>query len=145
MTEGLGKRTLFMVPGQLAMRDVKAKVTYTYVGQAFSAGGMPLSDSVILNGSMPPLDGEGGFVAELDHKEDELFVVDGPTLMRCPLHVERRQDVLMMVGKVRCEVAGPDALPDALRKQARVQKLLQQRYVMSSVRARTAGVDDASQ
>ncbi|KVL43479.1 fimbrial protein [Burkholderia territorii] len=144
VTEGLGKRTLFMVPGQLALRDVKAKVTYTYVGQAFSAGGMPLSDSVILNGSMPPLDGEGGFIAELDHKEDELFVVDGPTLMRCPLHVKRQQDVLMMVGKVRCEVAGPDALPDALRKQARVQQLLQQRYVMSSVQAWTTGVDDAS-
>ncbi|KUZ38095.1 cable pilus usher protein CblC [Burkholderia territorii] len=145
VTEGLGKRTLFMVPGQLALRDVKAKVTYTYVGQAFSAGGMPLSDSVILNGSMPPLDGEGGFIAELDHKEDQLFVVDGPTLMRCPLHVKRQQDVLMMVGKVRCEVAGPDALPDALRKQARVQKLLQQRYVMSSVRARTTGMDPARQ
>ncbi|UEP46743.1 cable pilus usher protein CblC [Burkholderia ambifaria] len=144
VTEGLGKRTLFMVPGQLAMRNVDAKVTYTYVGQAFSAGGMPLSDSVILNGSMPPLDGDGGFIAELDHKEDELFVVDGPTLMRCPLHVKSKQDVLMMVGKVRCEVAGPDALPEALRKQARVQKLLQQRYVMS-MRARTAGVTDASQ
>ncbi|MDW9246951.1 putative usher domain protein [Burkholderia cepacia] len=30
--------------------------------------------------------------------------------MRCPLHKKRQQDVLMMVGKVRCEVAGPDAL-----------------------------------
>ncbi|MCA8091850.1 cable pilus usher protein CblC [Burkholderia anthina] len=144
VTEGLGTRTLFMVPGQLALRNVSAKVTYTYVGQAFSAGGIPLSDSVILNGSMPPLDGEGGFIAEMDRKEDELFVVDGPTLMRCPLHVKRRQDVLMMVGKVRCEVAGPDALPEALRKQARVQKLLQQRYVMS-MRVHRAGVTDASQ
>ncbi|VWB53314.1 putative outer membrane usher [Burkholderia lata] len=139
VTEGLGKRTLFMVPGQLALRDVDAKVTYTYVGQAFSARGMPLSDSVILNGAMSPIDSQGGFIAELDHKENELFVVDGPTLMRCPLHVKRRQDVLMMVGKVRCDVAGPDALPDALRKQARVQKLLQHRYVMS-MRERTEGV-----
>ncbi len=128
-----------MVPGQLALRDVDAKVTYTYVGQAFSARGMPLSDSVILNGAMSPIDSQGGFIAELDHKENELFVVDGPTLMRCPLHVKRRQDVLMMVGKVRCDVAGPDALPDALRKQARVQKLLQHRYVMS-MRERTEGV-----
>ncbi|KWH29012.1 cable pilus usher protein CblC [Burkholderia stagnalis] len=131
VTEGLGKHTLFMVPGQLALRNVDAKVTYTYVGQAFTASGMPLSDSVILNGSMPSLDAEGGFIAELDNKESELFVVDGPSLMRCPLHVKRRQDVLMVVGKVRCDVAGPDALPEALRKHARVQKLLQQRYVMS--------------
>ncbi|CAB3754262.1 fimbrial protein [Burkholderia sp. MSh2] len=144
VTEGLGKRTLFMVPGQLALRNVDAKVTYTYVGQAFSARGMPLSDSVILNGSMPPIDSQGGFIAELDHKEDELFVVDGPTLMRCPLHVKRQQDVLMMVGKVRCEVAGPDALPESLRKQARVRKLLEHRYVMS-MRARTTGAPDEAQ
>ncbi|MDN7876710.1 hypothetical protein [Burkholderia aenigmatica] len=42
----VGKRTLFMAPKQLALRDVDAKVTYTYVGQAFSAHGMSLSDSV---------------------------------------------------------------------------------------------------
>ena len=143
VTEGLGKRTLFMVPGQLALRNVDAKVTYTYVGRAFSASGMPLWDSVILNGSMPPIDDQGGFIAEFDHKENELFVVDGPTLMRCPLHVKRQQDVLMVVGKVRCDVTGPEALPDALRKQARVQKLLRQQYVMS-MRARTTGVTDAA-
>ncbi|WP_175673299.1 cable pilus usher protein CblC [Burkholderia ambifaria] len=131
VTEGLGKRTLFMLPGQLALRDVEAKVTYTYVGQAFSKGGMPLSDSVILNGAMPLIDSQGGFIAELDRKENDLFVVDGPTLMRCPLHVKRQQDVLLMVGKVRCEVAGPEALPESLRKQARVRKLLEHRYVMS--------------
>ncbi|WGS44798.1 cable pilus usher protein CblC [Burkholderia sp. JSH-S8] len=144
VTEGLGKHTLFMVPGQLALRDVDAKVTYTYVGQAFSARGMPLSDSVILNGAMPSLDAEGGFIAELDNKENELFVVDGPTLMRCPLHVKRQQDVLMVVGKVRCEVAGPDALPEALRKHARVQKLLQRRYVMS-MRPQPVDVTKAAQ
>lgn len=144
VTEGLGKHTLFMVPGQLALRNVDAKVTYTYVGQAFGAGGMPLSDSVILNGSMPSLDAGGGFIAELDNKERELFMVDGPTLMRCPLHVRRQQDVLMVVGKVRCEVAGPDALPEALRKHARVRKLLEHRYVMSK-RARTTGAADAAQ
>lgn len=144
VTEGLGKRTLFMVPGQLALRKVEAKVTYTYVGQAFSKGGMPLSDSVILNGAMPLIDNEGGFIAELDHKENELFVVDGPTLMRCPLHVKQQQDVLMMVGKVRCEVAGPDALPASLRKQARVRKLLEHRYVMS-MRAQASDVINAAQ
>jgi len=144
VTEGLGKRTLFMVPGQLALRDVEAKVTYTYVGQAFSNNGMPLSDSVILNGAMPMIDSHGGFIAELDHKEDEIFVVDGPTLMRCPLHVKRQQDVLMMVGKVRCEVAGPDVLPEALRKQADVRKLLEHRYVMS-MRERATGMTDSTQ
>ncbi|VWD55030.1 putative outer membrane usher [Burkholderia contaminans] len=86
-------------------------MTYSYVGQAFSKVGIPLSDSVILNGAMPLIDSQGGFIAELDNKDDELFVVDGPALMRCLLHVKRQQDVLMMVGKVRCEVAGPDALP----------------------------------
>ena len=144
VTEGLGQRTLFMVPGQLALRHVEAKVTYTYVGQAFSKGGMPLSDSVILNGAMPLIDSQGGFLAETDQKESELFVVDGPTLMRCPLHVKHQQDVLMMVGKVRCEVAGPDALPESLRKQARVRKLLEHRYVML-MRAEAIGLADAFQ
>ncbi|MBY4672337.1 TcfC E-set like domain-containing protein [Burkholderia multivorans] len=136
LTEGLGKRTVFMTPGHLAMRKVEAKVTYTYVGQAVSPGGLPLADSVILNASVPPLDDEGGFVAEFERKERELFVVDGPALMRCPLHVERQRDVIMMVGKVRCELAGPEALPELLRNEARVQRLLQQRYVMST-RAKT--------
>ncbi|CAG9251413.1 Fimbrial protein [Burkholderia diffusa] len=142
--DGLGKRTLFMVPGQLALRDVAAKVTYTYVGQAFSKSGMPLSDSVILNGEMPPIDRQGGFIVELNHKESEIFVADGPTLMRCPLHVQRQQDVLLMVGKVRCEVAAPSELPESLRKQARVRKLLEHRYVLST-RARAANETDNTQ
>jgi hypothetical protein len=144
VTEGLGKRTLFMVPGQLALRDVAAKVTYTYVGQAFSQGGMPLSDSVILNGAMPPIDRQGGFIVELDQKENQIFVADGPTLMRCPLHVQRQQDVLLMVGKVRCEVAGPSELPESLRNQARVRELLKHRYVLST-RARITGMTNPSQ
>ncbi|MPS92085.1 cable pilus usher protein CblC [Comamonas sp.] len=144
VTEGLGKRTLFMVPGQLALRDVNAKVTYTYVGQAFSKGGAPLSDGVILNGAMPLIDSQGGFIAEMDQKQSELFVVDGSTLMRCPLQVKRQQDVLMMVGEVRCEVAGPDVLPESLRKQARVRKLLERRYVMA-MQARTTDVTNSSQ
>ncbi|MDN7876711.1 hypothetical protein [Burkholderia aenigmatica] len=45
----------------------------------------------------------------------------------------------MMVGKVRCDVAGPDAMPDALRKQARVQKLLRHRYEIA-MRERAVGV-----
>ncbi|WP_321906737.1 TcfC E-set like domain-containing protein [Burkholderia cenocepacia] len=144
VTEGLGKRTVFMTPGHLAMRKVDAKVTYTYVGQAVSPSGVPLADSVILNASVPPLDDDGGFVAEFDRKERELFVVDGPALMRCPLHVERQRDVVMMVGKVRCEMAAPGALPESLRREARVQRLLQQRYVMS-MRARTVGVTNVTQ
>jgi len=128
VTEGLGKQTLFMVPGQLTLRNVDAKVIYTYVGQAFSASGTALSNSVILNGSMPIIDSQGGFIAEMEHKESELYVIDGSTLMRCPLHVKHQKDVLMMVGKVHCEVAGPDALPESLRKQARVRKLLERRY-----------------
>lgn len=144
VTEGLGNRTLFMVPGQLAMRNVDAKVSYTYVGQAFSKSGMPLSDSVILNGTMPLIDSQGGFIAEMEQKESELFVVDGPTLMRCPLHVKRQQDVLMMVGKVHCEVAGPDALPESLRKQARVRKLLERRYAIA-MQERAAGATVSSQ
>jgi hypothetical protein len=79
---------------------------------------------------MPLIDSQGGFIAEMEQKESELFVVDGPTLMRCPLHVKRQQDVLMMVGKVHCEVADPDALPESLRKQARVRKLLERRYAI---------------
>ncbi|WP_322041596.1 hypothetical protein [Burkholderia diffusa] len=70
--------------------------------------------------------------------------MDGPTLMQCPLHVKRQQDVLMMAGKVRCEVAGPDALRKSLRKQARVHKLLEHRYVMST-RAPIEGMTDAAQ
>lgn len=143
VTEGLGKRTLFMVPGQLALRNVDAKVSYTYVGQAFSKNGMPLSDSVILNGAMPLIDSQGGFIAEMEHRESELFVVDGPTLMRCPLQVKRHQDVLMMVGKVHCEVADPDELPESLRKQARVRKLLERRYA-NVMHERAAGATVSS-
>lgn len=135
--DGLGKQTMFMVPGQLMLRNVDAKVIYTYVGQALDDNGKPLADSVVLNGTMPSLDEDGGFIVELDHKEDSLFVVDGPTLLRCPLQVKRQQDVLMVVGKVHCEAATPNVLPEVLRKQARVQKLLKQRYVTSTrVRAR---------
>ncbi|WP_279610146.1 MULTISPECIES: hypothetical protein [unclassified Burkholderia] len=78
-------------------------MTYIYVRQAFSKGGIPLSHRVILNGAMPLIASQGGVIAEPDHKENELFVLVSPTLMRCPLHVKRQRDVQMMAGKVRCE------------------------------------------
>lgn len=143
VTQGLGKRKLFMVPGQLVLHNVDAKITYTYVGQAFSEAGTPLSNSVILNGSIPPLDRNGGFVAEMNQKENELFIVDGRKVMRCPLHIKRQQDVLMIVGKVICKETQPDALPNELRKQVRVQKLLQKRLAMS-IRSHKSGLIDAS-
>lgn len=132
--DGLGRQAVFMVPGQLMTRTVRASIIYTYVGQAVDINGRPLADGVILNGAMPSLDAEGGFIAELDRKEDNLFVIEGSALMRCPLHVKRRQDVLMIVGKVQCEMATVNALPEILRSQARVQKLLEQRYVTSTQR-----------
>jgi len=51
--------------------------------------------------------------------------------------------VLMMVGKVHCEVADPDELPESLRKQARVRKLLERRYA-NVMHERAAGATASS-
>ncbi|AJC23316.2 fimbrial protein [Pandoraea pulmonicola] len=129
--EGLGRRDLFMVPGHLTMRTVESKVVYTYVGQALSPDGMPLADSVILNGPTAMLDDAGGFVAEFDRKASDMYVADGASIMRCPLQVQDRRDVLMMVGEVRCEVASARELPAEIQQQARVKRVLERRYVLS--------------
>lgn len=129
--EGLGRRDLFMVPGHLTTRAVDSKVLYTYVGQALSPDGMPLSDSVILNGPIATLDDAGGFVAEFDRKASDMYVADGASIMRCPLEVQGRHDVLMMVGEVRCEVANASDLPPEISRQARVKRVLERRYVLS--------------
>ncbi|WP_039369458.1 TcfC E-set like domain-containing protein [Pandoraea fibrosis] len=129
--EGLGRRDLFMVPGHLTTRTVESKVVYTYVGQALSPDGMPLADSVILNGPIASLDDAGGFVAEFDRKASDMYVADGASIMRCPLAVKDRRDVLMMVGEVRCEVANASELPPEISRQARVKRVLDRRYVLS--------------
>ncbi len=85
---------------------------------------------------MPLVDNQGSFILELDNKDGELFVMGSPSMMCCPSGSSRTR---MMVGKVRCDVAGPDAMPDALRKQARVQKLLRHRYEIA-MRERAVGV-----
>lgn len=87
---------------------------YIYVGQVFLKGGMLFLDSVIFNGVMLLIDSQGGFIVEFDYKENELFVVDGLMLMCCLLYVKCQQDVLMMVGKVCCEVVGLDVLLELL-------------------------------
>ncbi|MDN7923151.1 TcfC E-set like domain-containing protein [Burkholderia gladioli] len=131
VVEGLGRRELFLIPGRLTTRDVESKAVYTYVGQALDPNGMPLADSVILNGPSASLDDAGGFVAEFDRKESDLYIADGTSIMKCPLQVKDKRDVLMMVGEVRCELTSVGDLPAEIKKQARVRRVLERRYVLS--------------
>lgn len=131
VVEGLGRRELFMIPGRMLTHNVESKSVYTYVGQALSPDGFPLSDSVILNAPTPPLDEAGGFVAEFDRKETEMYLADGRDVLRCPLAVKDQRDVLMLVGAVQCEITDLQDLPDEISKQARVKRVLERRYVLT--------------
>ncbi|MDR2297607.1 MAG: hypothetical protein LBE30_04595 [Comamonas sp.] len=40
---------------------------------------------------MPLIDSQGNVIDEMDHRQSELLVVDGTTLMRCRLPVKRQR------------------------------------------------------
>lgn len=124
VTGGAGDASYFLPPGRLLVRDVSARITRVYIGQALGPDGRPLARAQVLNQALPTLGDDGGFTLQAEHKVPVLWLISDGQLMRCPLTVKTVRDVLQIVGETHCTATGMEGLPQSLRMTPRVMKLL---------------------
>ena len=121
---GGGSGRYFLTPGHLLVHNINASVSRLYVGRALDKDGRPLLGAQPLNHPFPTLGASGRFTLQSEHKESSLWLLSKNRILRCPLSVRKRRDVMQIVGDVRCELSAVDALPQALQISPRVIRLL---------------------
>ncbi|STA75320.1 fimbrial outer membrane usher protein TcfC [Citrobacter freundii] len=121
---GGGSGRYFLTPGHLLVHNINASVSRLYVGRALDKDGRPLLGAQPLNHPSPSLGASGRFTLQSEHKESSLWLLSKNRILRCPLSVRKRRDVMQIVGDVRCELSAVDALPQALQISPRVIRLL---------------------
>ncbi|ENU8170365.1 CS1-pili formation C-terminal domain-containing protein [Salmonella enterica] len=121
---GGGSRRYFLTPGHLLVHNISASMSRLYVGRVLDKDGRPLLDAQPLNHPFLSLGPSGRFSLQSEHKESSLWLLSKNRILRCPMSVHKRRDVMQVVGDVRCELSGVDALPQALQISPRVIRLL---------------------
>jgi Mat/Ecp fimbriae outer membrane usher protein len=124
VSSGGGMRHYFLMPGKIINRSVGADVTFTYVGRLLGPNGAALAGARLLNAPSAATDDDGGFLVELTYRPDTLYAVTSFGVLRCPMKVKARQDVVMLTGAIQCAPIDRTALPAKLRKQPYAQRLL---------------------
>lgn len=121
---GGGRRCYFLTPGHLLVHNISASMSRLYVGRVLDKDGRPLLDAQPLNHPFLSLGPSGRFSLQSEHKESSLWLLSKNRILRCPMSVHKRRDVMQVVGDVRCELSDVDALPQALQISPRVIRLL---------------------
>lgn len=121
---GGGSRRYFLTPGHLLVHNISASMSRLYVGRVLDKDGRPLLDAQPLNHPFLSLGPSGRFSLQSEHKESSLWLLSKNRILRCPMSVHKRRDVMQVVGDVRCELSDVDALPQALQISPRVIRLL---------------------
>ncbi|EDN2067064.1 fimbrial outer membrane usher protein TcfC [Salmonella enterica] len=121
---GGGSRCYFLTPGHLLVHNISASMSRLYVGRVLDKDGRPLLDAQPLNHPFLSLGPSGRFSLQSEHKESSLWLLSKNRILRCPMSVHKRRDVMQVVGDVRCELSDVDALPQALQISPRVIRLL---------------------
>lgn len=124
IASGGGSNEYFLPPGKLIAKEIAAEITYIYVGRALSPEGKPMAGAQVLNASVPALDDDGGFFVDAASRLSMLYLVREGELFGCPMLVQGKRDVVQIVGEARCEHMAAANLPDQLRMQPRVGRLL---------------------
>ncbi|EIF0327166.1 CS1-pili formation C-terminal domain-containing protein [Salmonella enterica] len=121
---GGGSRRYFLTPGHLLVHNISASMSRLYVGRVLDKDGRPLLDAQPLNHPFLSLGPSGRFSLQSEHKESSRWLLSKNRILRCPMSVHKRRDVMQVVGDVRCELSDVDALPQALQISPRVIRLL---------------------
>ncbi|VVE04905.1 TcfC E-set like domain-containing protein [Pandoraea commovens] len=124
LVRGAGQYDYFLTPGRLKVHRVAAGRIYTYVGRAVGPDGLSMENARVLSVVAPPLDAQGTFLVESAQRLKHLYLLDGAQPMRCELNVTERQDVIHLTGVTQCDHVAQQAIPESLRAQLRVQRLL---------------------
>ncbi len=136
-----GSRGVFLQPGRLAHLAVPIDVTYTFVGNARDLAGTAVPGAHVLNAAVADTGGSGGFVIDLPQLESTLYLLQGSRLLRCPLRVRERRQVVLLVGAVDCHALTVQQLPRHISQQARVHRLLQEQALVAAPVQTTAAGD----
>ncbi|MGC7411274.1 TcfC E-set like domain-containing protein [Pandoraea pneumonica] len=141
LVRGASRRDYFLTPGRVVTHDVSAGRSYTYVGRALGPDGLSLDHAQVLSVSAQPLDDQGVFMIESPRQLSALYLLSRGQPLRCAIDVTRREDVVHVTGTTQCEALAQETLPEGIRADTRVQRLLSQRE--RPVQETRREVDDA--
>jgi len=127
LVRGASRRDYFLTPGRVVTHEVSAGRSYTYVGRALGPDGLSLDHAQVLSVPAQPLDDQGVFMIESPRQLSSLYLLSRGQPLRCAIDVTRREDVVHVTGTTQCEVLAQETLPEGMRADARVQRLLSQR------------------
>lgn len=94
-----------------------------YVGRVLGKDGRPLLDAQPLNHPFCRWELPGDLACRASIKNPACGCCQN-RILRCPMSVHKRRDVMQVVGDVRCELSDVEALPQALQISPRVIRLL---------------------
>jgi len=114
LSTGGSEQSLFLLPGKIVQRKVKARLNLTYVGRALKENGMPLRDARVIN-TPAQLDSDGGMLFDSAQRITTLYLQESMQIYACALRVKQRKNAVQFVGEVMCPLIDVAALPDAMR------------------------------
>lgn len=120
ITQGAGRRTLFIAPGRMLVSKVNIVSRYTYLGRLMINHQTPLEGATPLNVASWSGLGQGGFTAETDHRMKNLYMARGMQMYRCELKVKSTHDVVRYVGDSDCKTVELASVPQDVQQQAKM-------------------------
>lgn len=120
ITQGAGRRALFIPPGRMLVGKVNIVSRYTYLGRLMVNQQTPLEGAIPLNVVSWSGLGQGGFTAETDHRMKDLYMARGMQMYRCEMKVKSTHDVVRYVGDTGCETISLASVPQNVQQQAKM-------------------------
>ncbi|TPG63128.1 TcfC E-set like domain-containing protein [Ewingella americana] len=120
ITQGAGRRTLFISPGRMVVNKVNIVSRYTYLGRLMINRQTPLEGVTPLNVTSWSGLGQGGFTAETDHRMKNLYIARGMQMYRCEMKVKSTHDVVRYVGDSDCKTIDLASVPPDVQHQAKM-------------------------
>ncbi|MFU2319073.1 TcfC E-set like domain-containing protein [Rahnella sp. PCH160] len=120
ITQGAGRRTLFISPGRMLVGKVNIVSRYTYLGRLMLNQQTPLEGAIPLNVVSWSGLGQGGFTAETDHRMKDLYMARGMQMYRCEMKVQSTHDVVRYVGNSDCQTIDLASVPQNVQQQAKM-------------------------
>jgi hypothetical protein len=120
ITQGAGRRTLFIAPGRMLVSKVNIVSRYTWLGRLMINQQRPLEGATPLNVASWSGLGQGGFSAETDHRIKNLYMVRGMQMYRCEMKVKSTHDVVRYVGDSDCKPIELASVPQDVQQRAKM-------------------------
>ncbi|PLR47126.1 TcfC E-set like domain-containing protein [Chimaeribacter arupi] len=121
LISGAGAGNVMLLPGKMRRRSVTVEHRYGYVGRLLLPAGAHENPVIGLNTHMLLLSEDRSFTAEFTRIENDLYLLSGRDVYRCPLVVQKQRAIVRYVGESQCRAIAMDDLPAEMRDQARIK------------------------